>query len=174
MSEGHSFHLCNNVILLCFSWAYDKFAQAIDRIYRLNSTKDVTVYVIICEGSIDRKLEAMIQEKGDAAELVLDGHLLGEDAMEVNLAELLQIAGKEFAIMAAGGTIDERELEKEWPTLRTQLAAAAKTWQGGPVVHNIIPLPTSAFSVQPSVFESSLPLWRQTLNLPPLRRRCAS
>jgi hypothetical protein len=159
MSEGHSFHLCNNVILLCYSWAYDKFAQAVDRIYRLNSAKDITIYVIICEGSIDRKLEAMIQEKGDAAELVLDGHLLGEDATEVNLAELLQIAEKEFTAIAAGGRIDERELEKEWPALRAQLAEAMRLWQrpaleaGGPK-SDARPSSPQASTFSPRLFHS--------------------
>jgi len=57
MSEGHSFPLCSNVILLAYSWAFDKFVQAINRIHRLNSVKDVDVYPIICDGSIDRKLD---------------------------------------------------------------------------------------------------------------------
>ena len=52
----------------------------------------------ICDRSIDRKLEAMIQEKGNASELVLDGHLIGEQTTEVNLAELLDIARKEFNV----------------------------------------------------------------------------
>jgi hypothetical protein len=132
MSEGHSFHLCNNVILLCYSWAYDKFEQAINRVHRLNSRWPVNVYPIICDRSIDRKLEAMIQEKGDAAELVLDGRLIGEQSSELNLAELLDIARKEFD----GGdgeaklvTVDEHELEKEWPPLRSQLSVAASGWR---------------------------------------------
>ena len=178
MSEGHSFHLCNNVILLCYSWAYDKFAQAIDRIHRLNSSKDVTVYVIICEGSIDRKLEAMIQEKGDAAELVLDGHLLGEDAMEVNLAELLQIAEKEFATMAAGGTIDERELEKEWPALRAQLAEAMRLLErpaleaGGSTLDALRSTPVPTLGPPPPGLDfpivplfADLPLWRRAFRV---------
>jgi hypothetical protein len=129
MSEGHSFPLCNNVILLCYSWAYDKFEQAINRIHRINSRWDVNVYPIICERSIDRKLEAMIQEKGDAAELVLDGKLLGEQTTEVNLAELLEIARKEFETGGKLVTVDEQELEKEWPPLRSQLAQAAANWR---------------------------------------------
>jgi hypothetical protein len=178
MSEGHSFHLCNNVILLCYSWAYDKFAQAIDRIYRLNSPKDVTVYVIICEGSIDRKLEAMIQEKGDAAELVLDGHLLGEDATEVNLAELLQIAEKEFATIAAGGTIEERDLENEWPILRAQLAEAMRLWQrpaiGAAGLKWDARAPTPVLALAPGLSApdlsaappfAHLPLWRRVFRV---------
>lgn len=74
----------------------------------------------------------MIREKSDAAELVLDGHLLGEDPEEVNLAALLRIAEAEFAALLAGDgksvTVDERELAKEWPALRTQLATAAHLW----------------------------------------------
>ena len=39
MAEGHSFHLANNVILIAYSWAYDKFKQALDRVHRMNSEK---------------------------------------------------------------------------------------------------------------------------------------
>ncbi len=128
MAEGHSYPMCNNVILMCYSWAYDKFEQAINRAHRINSLWNVNVYPIICDRSIDRKLEAMIQEKGDASELVLDGRLIGEQSSEVNLAELLEIAKKEFKdgnIM----TVDETELEKEWPGLRSELSVAARAWR---------------------------------------------
>jgi len=147
MSEGHSFHLCNNVVLLAYSWAFDKFVQAINRIWRLNSVKPVNVYPVIADGSIDRKLESNIQEKGDAADLVLDGRLIGEDPCEVNLAELLQIAAKDFAEMKDNGTIDERDLEKEWPALCAQLALAMRGW-GAP--SNILPLPVAAPSPAPA------------------------
>jgi hypothetical protein len=125
MAEGHSFPLCNNVILLCYSWAYDKFEQAINRVHRLNSRWPVNVYPIICDGSIDRKLEALIQEKGDAAELVLDGKLMADHAAEVNLAELLHTARAEFA---GKMVVDETQLEQEWPALRVQLGQAFKAW----------------------------------------------
>ena len=126
MAEGHSFPLCNNVILLAYSWAYDKFEQAINRVHRLNSRWDVNVYPIICEGSIDRKLEALIQEKGDAAELVLDGKLMAEHSAEVNLAELLHTARAEFAGKVV---VDEKELAHAWVDLRQQVSAAATLWR---------------------------------------------
>jgi SNF2 family DNA or RNA helicase len=130
MAEGHSFHRCNNVILMCYSWAYDKFEQAINRVHRLNSLWDVNVYPVICEGSIDRKLEALIQEKGEAAELVLDGKLALEQTSEVNMAELLHVARMEFAENGKGRfqVVDEAELEKEWPALQRSLSVAAKRW----------------------------------------------
>jgi hypothetical protein len=87
-------------------------AVGINRAHRLNSPWPVNVWSVICDGSIDRKLEAGIHEKKDAAELVLDGHLLGETPAEVNLAELLHIAEREFKTVK---TLDEHELEHGWP-----------------------------------------------------------
>jgi SNF2 family DNA or RNA helicase len=125
MAELHSFHLCNNVILTAYSWAFDKFEQGINRAHRLNSPWPVNVWSVVCDGSIDRKLEAGIHEKKDAAELVLDGHLLGETPAEVNLHELLRIAQSEFKSVK---TIDEEELERDWPRLRAALGKAFLKW----------------------------------------------
>ena len=126
MAEGHSFHLANNVILMAYSWAYDKFKQALDRVHRMNSVKPVNVYVVLCTGSIDRRLESLVQEKSDAAELVLDGRLIGERTEEVNLAELLKVAQREFNEEDA--TLDEALLQAQWPDLRDKLSASMRAW----------------------------------------------
>ena len=132
MAEGHSFHLANNVILIAYSWAYDKFIQALNRVHRMNSQKPVNVYVVICTGTIDRKLESLIQDKGDAAELVLDGRLIGERTEEVNLAELLRIAQKEFD--GRTNTLDEALLQAQWPALRAKLSLAMQAWDDLPAL----------------------------------------
>lgn len=121
MAEGNSWNLCNNAILYAFDWAYDLFAQAIDRVHRLNSKKPVNIYPIICNGTIDRKLESMIDEKSDATELVLDGQLMGEQIEEVNLAQLLNIAHLEFTAEKA---ISEDDCMAEWPALCEKLVAS--------------------------------------------------
>jgi hypothetical protein len=127
MAEGHSFHLANNVILLAYSWAYDKFKQALDRVHRMNSIKPVNVDVVLCSGTIDRKLESLVQEKSDAAELVLDGQLIGERTEEINLAQLLKVARRDFN--EKDNTLDEARLQAEWPKLRGQLASAMQRWE---------------------------------------------
>jgi hypothetical protein len=178
MAEGHSFHLCTNVILMAYSWAYDRFIQAINRIWRLNSAADINVYSLICHGSIDHKLEANIQEKGDAAELVLDSQLLGDDPAEVNLAELLQIAQKEFASASlarptgegqgeGASFIDERTLEQSWPALRDKFARAMQKW-GAASTATVAPPrppaePTSArlFAEVSDPAFADLPLWQR-------------
>jgi hypothetical protein len=85
-----------------------------------------------------------IHEKKDAAELVLDGHLLGETPEEVNLPELLRIAQTEFKNIK---TIDEVELERAWPCLRAILGQAFLNW------HNL--------PAQPTETVKTVPLWRQ-------------
>ena len=145
---------------------------------------DVHVWAILCDGTTDRILEGNIHEKTDASELVLDGHLLGENPSEINLAELLQLVEKEFASMVAdlhaealpapgaeaGGFVDESILEKDWPALRSQLAFAARRWHRP---ENIIDLPTLVPTVPlvpcpvthhaPRTMFDDLPLWRQAM-----------
>ena len=121
MAEGNSWHHCNNAVLLAFDWAYNLYEQAINRVHRLNSYRPVNIYPIIAEGTIDRRLESLTGEKGDAAELVLDGQLLGEQIEEVNLAELLKFALAEFANV---NTVPEHRLEEEWDALRDRLENA--------------------------------------------------
>ena len=152
MAELHSFNYCNNVILTAYSWAFDKFEQFINRAHRLNSPWQVNVWSVICDGSIDRRLEGGIHEKKDAAELVLDGHLLGEHSTEVNLFELLDIARREFKSVK---TSDEDELEQSWPLLRAALGKAFLKWQKM-FVREVIP------SIEaPCTQSCTLPLWRQ-------------
>ncbi|MDE2103518.1 MAG: DEAD/DEAH box helicase [Patescibacteria group bacterium] len=150
MAELHSFNLCNNVLLTAYSWAFDKFEQFINRAHRLNSPWPVNVWSVICDGSIDRKLEGGIHEKKDAAELVLDGHLLGEHPAEVNLAELLHLAQREFKHVK---TLDEHELEQGWPRLRSALSRAFVAWREAKAVPQIVN--------RKSEIGNDLPLWRQ-------------
>jgi len=134
-----------NVILTAYSWAFDKFEQFINRAHRMNSPWPVNIWSVICAGSIDRKLEAGIHEKKEASELVLDGHLLGENPAEVSLHELLRIAQTEFKNIK---TIDEEELEQGWPRLRAALGQAFLKWKS-----ELLDTPKPATNVSP--------LWRQ-------------
>lgn len=127
MAEGHSWNLANNVILICYSWAADKFKQALDRVHRLNSVVDVNVYVVLVQGTIERRLESLTDEKTDSSDLCLDGRLMGERREEVNLFELLNLAREEFG--SNNNTIDEVRLKESWPELQERLRKAAHQWQ---------------------------------------------
>jgi hypothetical protein len=153
MAAGHSFPLCANGIHYSYQWALDLTLQSDDRYYRINSPRDVNSYRLICNGSIDPRMEAQAEEKADAAELVLDGQLIQDYVADMNPAELLRHAAAEMlkaetpktnietlkaetlkisdcqpVSLSACQFIDERELIKTWPKLRDELAAAAKRW----------------------------------------------
>lgn len=127
MGEGHSFECASHLVIPSLSWAYDANRQAIERVHRLTSRKDVTIYLMITSNSIDERLAAIFQEKGDASDLALDGRLFEEDKQEVSLAELIRSATLDFDPHAT--TLDERTLAAEWDsTLRSRLATAAKSF----------------------------------------------
>ncbi len=128
MAEGHSFHRCNNVILYAYSWAYDKFKQVLDRVHRMNSPVPVNVWVVLCDGTIDARLESLTEEKGNASDLVLDGWLMDERLEEVSFAELLQVARTAFQGDDATATVDETTLLQEWTGLREGLKTAFLRW----------------------------------------------
>lgn len=130
MAEGNNWPKANNVIIIAYDWAWDLYEQAINRCHRLNSEKDINIWIIVADGTIDRKLESLTDEKGDSSELVLDGQLIGQDVEEVNLAELLRAAFVEFK---AATVMDERQLEGEWPTLKEQLGEA---WEACQEIYN--------------------------------------
>jgi len=94
--------------------------------------------------------EAGIHEKKDAAELVLDGHLLGESPAEVNLHELLRLAQSEFKSVQ---TIDEDELKRDWPRLRAALGKTFLDWRK----RHFRPRKTAIINLKPKL----LPPWRQ-------------
>lgn len=175
MAELHSFSQCSHVLLMCYSWAFDKFEQAINRVHRMDSPKDVHVWAFLCDGSIDGRLEGNIQEKTDSVELVLDGQLLGEQPTEVNLWDLLRGAEQEFK-RGKTALIDENELEKQWPPLRSALARAARDWRFGPSLNppqpeikitskskikNQAEAQPATCNLQPSSQYAGLDLWAQ-------------
>jgi hypothetical protein len=167
MAEGHSFHRANNVILLAYSWAADKFKQALDRVHRLNSEKPVNIYVVLCQGSIDRKLESLTDEKTDASDLVLDGRLIGERSEEVNLAELLNIARREFN--RTDNTLDEALLQEGWPDLRSRLGTAMQQWDRFPETARVELSHSPILTLPPVHLPPEIRTSHGVIQLPPLQ-----
>lgn len=130
MGEGHSFDHCPNLILPGLEWAYDANAQAIERVHRLTSRKDVRIYTLIAEGTIDERLASLFNEKTDAADLALDGQLFKPEVEEINLFELLQRALADFDPDAK--TVPEDEIQADYAShLRPALHDAYLAWRSG-------------------------------------------
>jgi SNF2 family DNA or RNA helicase len=121
-AEGMSYPRCNNVILLNYSWEYKKLPQVIHRARRINSQRDLEVWSLVAEGTIEQRMaQLVVDEKGAAADLVLDGRWPTGGGSE----DWLAIAAKEF--QAGQQTVDESELVSQWPGLRVRLRASTGT-----------------------------------------------
>lgn len=123
MSEGHNWFRCRNVIILAYDWAFNLFEQAINRVHRMTSEFDVNVWPIVCEGTVELKLESLLAEKADSSELVLDGSLMGERVDEMNYFEMLQAATEVWQENKSDFE-DEAILQKRWPALKRGLIEA--------------------------------------------------
>ncbi len=89
-----------------------------------DSRRDINLYVIICDQSVDRVLEDNINEKTNSSELAIDGRLLGEATDERSIAELLRDAMRDF--QSKQDCPNEETLAKTWPALREQLREAVR------------------------------------------------
>jgi hypothetical protein len=119
MGRGHSFENCAHLIAVGYPWAYDVFAQFVDRIWRLNSPRPVTVYPIITSGSIDERMKDLFSDKSDTAQLMLDGRLFPETVDDIDPELLLAAAFDSFK--SSGPHTDEATLEAAWPAMCKRL-----------------------------------------------------
>ncbi len=127
MGEGHSFECCPNLVRMSLDWAFDINDQSGDRVHRITSPDTVRIYDLITENTVDERLADLYHEKGDSANLALDGRLFAERTEEVNLAQLLRDAIDSFD--PAAPTIDEQTLEDEWPRLQAKLRHAERQFR---------------------------------------------
>jgi hypothetical protein len=127
MGEGHNLDNACNLVLPSLSWAFDSNSQAVDRVHRLTSTKPVTIYVMVTQGTIDERLASIWQEKGDSSDLALDGRLSTQDREEIDLGTLLRDAVKDFNPKAPD--LDENEVAANWKrTLLPALTEAGREY----------------------------------------------
>lgn len=72
-SVGLTLTTSNKVFMCELPWTPGLAQQAEDRAHRIGQTKDVSVYYIIMEGTLDSALWNMLSRKSDVASVMLDG-----------------------------------------------------------------------------------------------------
>lgn len=58
-------------------WTKAAKEQAEDRCHRVGTTENVTIYTLMCKGTIDEKIHELIMRKGEMADVLIDGNLTG-------------------------------------------------------------------------------------------------
>jgi len=112
MKLGHNLDVANVVILHGLPWDYSTFDQFVDRVHRLTSTRPVTVYVVLTAGTVDMKKWELVQQKGAAAELALDGMLFPQEREEESLQQILDDLKKRG--ISRQGSIPEAVVKRTW------------------------------------------------------------
>ena len=63
----------DTVILLDEPWNRASREQAIDRCHRIGQNKNVTVYTLMCKGTIDERIHDIVESKGQMSDELVDG-----------------------------------------------------------------------------------------------------
>lgn len=62
----------NNMIFLDTPWTDGVYKQAQDRIHRIGSTSNVTIYNLICKDTIDERVHEIVSDKSAIADYIID------------------------------------------------------------------------------------------------------
>lgn len=65
-------------------WNRANKEQAEDRCHRVGTTENVTIYTLICKGTIDERINELVEQKGMMADALVDGKIM------INKKELLE------------------------------------------------------------------------------------
>jgi len=49
--------------------------QAVDRCHRIGTTENVTIFTLLCKGTIDEKIHTLVYEKGEMSDTLIDGQI---------------------------------------------------------------------------------------------------
>ena len=118
---GHSFPKCNNMIIGSFDWSYGAFHQAIGRIYRVNSSKDANIKVLLNQDTVEESMFEKLADKRDAATICLHGEYVPANYQNADASEVLADHFLNFNEDLVH-TENELNLELKWTELRLKLS----------------------------------------------------
>jgi SWI/SNF-related matrix-associated actin-dependent regulator of chromatin subfamily A-like protein 1 len=78
---GISLTAASNIIVLEYDWNPGPLAQAIDRVHRITQTKQVTVWYLIAENTIEEKILDLVLHKQRTTDKILDGRVSNETSI---------------------------------------------------------------------------------------------
>lgn len=89
MGTGITLNKASYVIFLDSPWTYGDKVQAEDRAHRIGTENTVNVVTLVAKGTIDEKIEVIVQNKKDLAGFLVDGDVESKQNMIRNLLLML-------------------------------------------------------------------------------------
>lgn len=112
MKLGHDMAAANVIILHGLPCTNSDFSQVVARVHRLTSLRDVTVYVVMTTGTIDDRKWELIEQKGAASDLAIDGELFEQNEEPVSIQDVLDELRRQG--IKSDGAIEESVIEGQW------------------------------------------------------------
>ena len=82
MGTGLTLTAATVVIFVDEPWNKALFEQAVDRCHRIGTTSNITVYSIMCKGTIDERVHSLIYKKGVMSDAIVDNKLSSKQILE--------------------------------------------------------------------------------------------
>jgi hypothetical protein len=87
--------------------------QATDRAYRIGQTRAVQVHKLVCAGTVEEKIDRLLEQKRDLASKVVGG---GEQWItELDVSELKDLFALSEGAVVAGGDSDDEDSKAPSP-----------------------------------------------------------
>jgi len=71
-------------IFLDEPWNMALKEQAVDRCHRIGAESTVTIYTLMCQGTIDERINELVTKKGEMADILIDGKIEGNKTALIN------------------------------------------------------------------------------------------
>lgn len=76
MGTGLTLTAATVVIFVDEPWNKALFDQAVDRVHRIGTTSNITIYSLMCKDTIDERIHDIIYKKGAMSDAIIDGKIL--------------------------------------------------------------------------------------------------
>ena len=83
LGTGLTLNEASYVIFIDHPWNTALYEQAIDRCHRIGQIENVTIINLLCKNTIDEKIYELMKEKGEIADLLVDGKVNNTDKTEL-------------------------------------------------------------------------------------------
>ena len=84
LGTGLTLHAGSVEIFLDEPWNMALKEQAIDRCHRIGQKNNITVYTLLCKGTIDERINDLVEKKGAMSDILVDNKIQGDKNALIN------------------------------------------------------------------------------------------
>ena len=84
LGTGLTLHAGSVEIFLDEPWNMALKEQAIDRCHRIGQKNNITVYTLLCKGTIDERINELVEKKGAMSDILVDNKIEGDKNALIN------------------------------------------------------------------------------------------